>query len=119
MEFNIDNGLPQGSPLSPILYVLYNTSFLLPHPITPDADRISLGFIDDVAHLVANRDITKKMDDIQNSGEELLRWGAKNGALFDERKAQLMHFTHRKQDNPGIKFGHQFLLPKSGLKWLG
>lgn len=103
----------------PILYVLYNLSLLLPHPITPDADKIFLGFIDDVAHLVANRDITKNIEQIQKLGNEYLQWGTKHGALFDERKAQLMHFTHRTHANPGINFGEKFLSPKLELRWLG
>lgn len=48
-----------------------------------------------------------------------LKWGLTHGALFDERKAQLMHFTHRKHSNPGITFGDQHLPEKLELRWLG
>lgn len=118
-SFDIENGLPQRSPLSPILYVLYNSSLLLPTPISPHTNSISLGFIDDVSHLVANRDIKNNVDQIQELGRRSLDWGSTHGALFDERKAQMMHFTNRKHSNPTITFGHQVLIPQSELRWLG
>lgn len=52
-NFSIENGLHQGSPLSVTLYILYNSSLLIPQEISLQADEISLAFIDDVAHLAA------------------------------------------------------------------
>ena len=46
----MDAGIPQGSPMSPILYMFYNTDLLdiLKKHDTPGAQ--SLGFIDDIAY---------------------------------------------------------------------
>lgn len=74
-EFGIENGLPQSSPLSTILYVLYNSSLLLSTAITPETDIISLGFIDEVAHLMANRDIVDNVKQVQQLGKNSLGWG--------------------------------------------
>ncbi|KAG0145848.1 hypothetical protein CROQUDRAFT_93313 [Cronartium quercuum f. sp. fusiforme G11] len=49
----MEDGLPQGSPLLVLLYVIYNSSLLINNLLTPDSEKISLGFIDDVTHLVA------------------------------------------------------------------
>lgn len=84
--FHIENGLPQGSPLSPILYILYNTSPLLPSALTPDANQISLGFIDDITHLVASRDVHSNINQLERIGADLLKWGKMHGAIFDEQK---------------------------------
>ena len=46
---DISTGIPQGSPLSPILYMLYNAD-LLEITKTPD---LALGFIDDIAYGVS------------------------------------------------------------------
>ena len=51
--FIIHQGLPQGSPLSVILYILYNSS-LLEVDLRLDSDQISLGYVDDVVHLAAS-----------------------------------------------------------------
>jgi hypothetical protein len=50
--FPIGIGLPQGSPLSVILYILYNNS-LLTKSFSTALDTVSLGYVDDVVHLVA------------------------------------------------------------------
>ena len=51
----LNTGLPQGSPLSVILYILYNTSLL-----TQAVDLLetsSLGFIDDMAFITADKSL--------------------------------------------------------------
>ena len=42
-------GIPQGSPISPILHILYNADLLDPHYHSPIVD-LALGFIDDIAY---------------------------------------------------------------------
>lgn len=119
-DFNINDGLPQGSPMSVILYILYNSSLLINTPISLQADKISLAFIDDVTHLVANRDIDHNVLDLEEEGDRSLKWGRTHGAIFDQKKAQVMHFTHRKHSNPPIHFGNQVLTPLTvELRWLG
>ncbi|MBW0483863.1 hypothetical protein O181_023578 [Austropuccinia psidii MF-1] len=51
-EFPIPNGLPQGSPLSVTLYLLYNSDLLLPTRPSLDNDSISIAYINDLTHLV-------------------------------------------------------------------
>lgn len=48
-------GLPQGSPLSVILYILYNYSLLMQVSEMPDTS--SLGLIDNVAFSTADKTI--------------------------------------------------------------
>lgn len=48
-------GLPQGSPLSVILYILYNSSLLTQAGDMMDTS--SLGFIDDVAFITADKSL--------------------------------------------------------------
>lgn len=64
IRFDVEDGLPQGSPLSVILYLLYNSSLLIDTKISLKADKISLGFIDDVTHVVANKDVDLNIMDL-------------------------------------------------------
>lgn len=93
-EFDIGDGLPQGSPLLVVLYIIYNSALLISNHISLDTDKISLAFIDNVTHLVANRDINNNVLDIEEEGDRSLEWGRRHGAIFDQKKAQVMHFTH-------------------------
>jgi len=52
--FPTPSGLPQGSPLSPILYVLYNSDLLQ----IPQRKQLGLGFIDDILYGAQNKTAT-------------------------------------------------------------
>ena len=54
-SFELKCGLPQGLPLSPILYIIHNSNLLVNNSLTLDLNKISLGFIDDVTHFVADK----------------------------------------------------------------
>jgi hypothetical protein len=73
--FNLQCRLPQGSPLSPILYIIYNSSLLINNPVDLNQDSISLGFIDDVVHLVANKNSNKAINNLERQGQKSLQWG--------------------------------------------
>lgn len=118
-EFKINNGLPQGSPISVMLYLIYNSSLLINNPITLTAQRISIGFVDDITHLVANNTVEQNVEDLEAEGQRSLRWGSTHGAIFDKRKAQLMHFTHRRHSNPSIQLGDQTIVAANEIRWLG
>src|SRR6266496_3939390 len=78
-DINIEARIPQGSPLSPILFMLYNTELL---EITKAPD-LALGFIDDIAYsisgLTAQRNI-KRLQAILTKSE---KWKEKHGAQFE------------------------------------
>lgn len=118
-EFEISNGLPQGSPISVILYLIYNSSLLIDNPITLTAQRISIGFVDDITHLVANNTVEQNIEDLEEEGRRSLRWASTHGAIFDKRKAQLMHFTHRQHNNPSMQLGDRIVTATNDLRWLG
>lgn len=119
-RFDIEDGWPQGSPLSVILYLLYNSSLLINNKVSLKEDKFSLGFIDEVTHVVANKDIDLNVLDLEEEGERSLTWGRQHGVIFDQKKAQLMHFTHRKHHNPSLWFGNQVIKPQeTELRWLG
>lgn len=119
-QFTIENGLTQGSPLSVILYLLYNSPLLIPNKLEPGANKISIAFIDDVTHLVAYKNLNTLIKRIEYHGQRSLEWGDKYGAIFDKKKANLMVFTNKtKFTSPSIRFGEFHLQPQTQLRWLG
>jgi hypothetical protein len=116
--FELKGGLPQGSPLLPILYIIYNSSLLINNSLDLNQDSISLGFIDNVTHLVANKDIGIATQKLEHEGERSLLWGFKHNAIFDKKKAKYMVFTHQHIHPPPLKFGEFSLPPSSNTKYL-
>lgn len=112
-------GLPQGSPLSVILYILYNSSLLTQACNIPETT--SLGFIDDVAFVTADKSLNAVRRRLQILANRELQWGSRHGSAFDRRKSQWMILTHRALPDslPVLKLGDEVLLPQPQVKWLG
>ncbi|MBW0503613.1 hypothetical protein O181_043328 [Austropuccinia psidii MF-1] len=116
----IDRGLPQGSPLSVTLYLLYNSALLVDNLLTLEDQEISLGFVDDVAHLVSDSSYDKSLKRLHERENLSLEWGLKHGAVFDKKKAKVIVFSHKKIASQEVfLFGDQELKFDKEVKWLG
>ncbi|PLW24628.1 hypothetical protein PCASD_06198 [Puccinia coronata f. sp. avenae] len=116
--FDIAIGLPQGSPLSVILYIIYNNSLLI-KDCSLEKDTISIGYIDDVVHLAAAKTPQATTNLLSSLGSHSLDWGTRFGAIFDKKKAQFMWLTRRVHPLDPFNFGNQALKPCDSVKWLG
>lgn len=86
-------GIPQGSPLSPILYVFYNAD-LVEGRI--GADGGSLGFIDDSTAWRTGATCAETTRKLQsNVLRAAARWSQESGATFEAEKIGFVHFERR------------------------
>ncbi|SCV69338.1 BQ2448_2358 [Microbotryum intermedium] len=95
-SFSADGcGLPQGSPLSPILFFFYNAGLLT--SLRSDQS-MSIGWIDDVTILVWR----KTKEDVAEAANEAMRkvktWSASHSAQMDPNKSHVLELTQRKED---------------------
>jgi hypothetical protein len=62
--------------------IIYNSSLLINNPSDLSQDSISLGFIDDVTHLVANKKLEPAINLLEKEGEQFLQWGDRHNAIL-------------------------------------
>lgn len=95
-------GLPQGSPVSSVLYMLYTEPILA----KPGTRRRRFGYVDDIAIVTFGWTLAQTAAAASDQLQELLQWGADNAINFDPAKTEVMHFSRqRNTDNPGVRHG--------------
>jgi hypothetical protein len=115
----IDNtGIPQGSPISPILYLFYNA------PLLKDLEEVAIsidpiGFVDDITLLTYSPSVKQNCRRLKEAYQHCLSWAKAHGAIFNPEKSELIHFTKRKGAKESITLENQEITPKKTIRILG
>ena len=116
-------GLPQGSPLSPILYVFFNADLVQE---VVNGDQGALGFVDDYTRWVVSDTIDQNMETLQSRViPRALDWAASSGVTFEDDKTTLIHFIRdarlKKMPRPlqALQIGRALVPPSHATKVLG
>lgn len=109
-------GLPQGSPVSPILFMLYTEPIL-----RLGKQKGNFSYADDIAILRTGRTLTECTEILTQDLGKLLEWGKDNAISFDSEKTELQHFTQapRPKEYPGITFDEKEIIANQVTRWLG
>lgn len=123
--FDIPAGLPQGSPISPILFML----FLAPifRLGTPRRRKNRFSYADDLGLLAVNDTLDDNVAELRDDANAVIELGKLEGLTFDVSKTELMHFSQKPgTHNPGItlRFSRQShdiaaVHTRESLRWLG
>jgi len=89
-------GIPQGSPLSPILFLFF-ISELLEDFQRPTNDTFAFGFVDDTNLIAWGRTAASNCRRLTTAHDRCLAWAKRHGATFAPEKYQLMHFTRQRR----------------------
>ena len=97
-KISISIGIPQGLPLSLILFLFYNA------PLFDDLERVGFvlaaGFIDDIAILLKGKICEKNSTVFHDLHEKICKsWARCHGSKFAPKKYQLSYFTQKRIAN--------------------
>ena len=92
----VESGIPQGSPVSPILFLIYISGvFSKIEEQLPDIT--CFFFIDDLGFLIADRSISKIAKTLEKVGQIALEWGANNAVTYDTSKTEAVLFSRARR----------------------
>src|SRR3981081_3028680 len=108
----IKTGIPQGSPVSPILFLLYL------RPLFTQLDQIhpqitSPSYIDDICLLIQGKSATSNARKLEEAVTTCFNWGNSNAVAFNAPKSELMHYSNSR--NPDTSEQTQVKLPNGTL----
>ena len=96
-DYNTDNGVPQGDPLSPIIAVLYLSLIIKQLFPGTDGPTLCLSYIDDFVLLANNVLLRDNIVQLENAFSRLDDALATVGLRFEPNKMELMHFAPKDQ----------------------
>ena len=132
----VENGIPQGSPVSPILAAFYSAELLerftptqqastFPHPDQATETNL-LMYVDDGKLYTSSKSLDTNVATLKAAYTKTEAWLQSAGLSSDVTKREIMHYSRRRgdnsspsitlQDNDGIT---RTVTPTATVRWLG
>lgn len=121
---DIQAGLPQGSPASPVLFILL-ISAMFPYLTERHPDLESISFVDDMGFALRCAELDEGIEKLESVAQHALDWGRDNKVEFEISKTEVLVFSKRRKvlqasKEVAIRIGEQeFAIKQVATKWLG
>ena len=123
-DYDVSCGTPQGSPLSPVLYMLYLAELLSQDPT------LRFGYADDICLYRTTHSLDQNVALLAKDVQSIIDWGNDNKIFFAPEKLEMIHLTKKSGDyapdctvNDDLTIHPITTAPKEGdqpaLRWLG
>jgi ribonuclease HI len=123
-EMQVTTGLPQGSPVSPILFAVYIAGV---HGAVENAvpGVRGLSFVDDVTWLAVADNVGELVGKLEECARQSIGWAEANAVRFETSKTEAILFTRNRRywgqrPTTGIRVdGTQIKFVNQATRWLG
>ena len=116
--FEVLMGIPQGSSLSPILFLFYNAELL---EVCQEPGKVSnIGFVDDVNLITWGPTTEGNCQQLARIHVKAEEWAGRHGMIFAPEKYSLMHFSRRRLVNLAaeLRLGDLHIKPSEVMRIL-
>ncbi|KAI0999672.1 hypothetical protein K3495_g8523 [Podosphaera aphanis] len=120
----VSTGIPQGSPVSPILFTIYTSGVF--QKVEDEVDTCQLtSFADDCGFLVEASTVRELTERIERAEIMAIEWGQENCLDFDHAKTEAVVFTKRRKIRSHIQQASAKIkdvtikFNKEATRWLG
>ncbi|KAI1007909.1 hypothetical protein K3495_g329 [Podosphaera aphanis] len=111
-ERKLECGVPQGSPISPLLFLLY-----MAEPIRSGKPEVRLSYADDVAILGFGPTIAVFAVAAKEEVNHLLEWAQNNAITFDTAKSEVVQFPGKGSETlVGIHVNGTLIAPAEHIR---
>jgi hypothetical protein len=106
-QFSTPTRIPQGSPISPILFLIYNTPLIRACTGLFSQQQVTTyGWVDDTCALVASHSYAANVQALETMLVKADAWARRHASKFAPDKFELIHFTNPKApEDPPVFFG--------------
>ncbi|EDN02399.1 predicted protein [Histoplasma mississippiense (nom. inval.)] len=118
---HVETGIPQGSPISPVLYLFYNADILEDAPLRVTGAAAG-GWIDDIYFFTSSCTTDENCRKLARMHGRAEAWSATHGSKFDLKKYQFIHLTRnpRRHDvQRALTISDLTIAPTKEVRYLG
>jgi hypothetical protein len=121
---DIQAGLPQGSPVSPVLFIL-SVSALFQWLEDRHLTLQAISFVDDIGLVVECDELEEGVKHLERIAVDTMQWGSDNKVEFEVSKTEVLLFSRRRKvlraaTEAVVRIGEQaFAIKQEATKWLG